>query len=75
MLKRIFAFALIITAAGQNFAQDSKAYAQTINGTKLSFVMQPVPAGTFKMGNKNGNQMNNPFTMLSLMLSGWANMR
>ena len=60
MLKRILAFALIIIVHGQNFAQDSKPYTQSINGTKLSFDMLFIPAGTFKMGNKNGKADEQP---------------
>ncbi|TKC12159.1 formylglycine-generating enzyme family protein [Pedobacter polaris] len=35
--------------------QKNVAYQQQIEGTKLSFDMQPIPAGDFLMGSKNGN--------------------
>lgn len=42
-------------------AQESgKPYTQQINGTKLSFTMQPVPAGEFDMGSKNGKADEQP---------------
>lgn len=36
-------------------AQQHKNYQQKINGTKLTFDMQAIPAGEFSMGSKNGN--------------------
>lgn len=36
-------------------AQEHKNYQQKINGTKLAFDMQAIPAGEFLMGSKNGN--------------------
>lgn len=40
--------------------QAGKPYEQKISGTKLSFSMQPVPAGEFLMGSKNGNPDEQP---------------
>jgi len=48
-------------------AQESgKPYTQQINGTKLSFTMQPVPAGEFDMGSKNGKADEQPVHRVGL---------
>lgn len=61
MIKRIIAFALMILCYGQSFAQnDFKFYIQPINGTKLTFYMQAIPAGKFKMGSKTGKPDEQP---------------
>lgn len=61
MLKKIIAFALITITYGQISAQtNAKSYTQNIDGTKLTFDMQSIPAGKFKMGNKNGKADEKP---------------
>lgn len=40
--------------------EPGKPYTQQINGTKLSFTMQPVPAGEYDMGSKNGKADEQP---------------
>ncbi|TCD08630.1 formylglycine-generating enzyme family protein [Pedobacter frigidisoli] len=60
-MKRIIAFALMILYYEQNFAQtEFKSYNQSINGTKLTFDMQTIPAGKFKMGSKTGKPDEQP---------------
>jgi len=67
MFKNVIAVALISLTCGQNFAQSSlKSFTQTINGTKLSFDMQAIPAGTFQMGNKAGKEDENPVHQVKL---------
>lgn len=47
--------------AGQCFAQNAnQSYNQKIEGTKLSFDMQAIPAGSFAMGSKNGKADEKP---------------
>ncbi len=50
----------------QSKAQKHDAYQQKIEGTKLSFDMQAVPAGNFLMGSKNGNVDELPIHKVSL---------
>ncbi|RZK14315.1 MAG: formylglycine-generating enzyme family protein, partial [Pedobacter sp.] len=55
MFKKVFAAALILLIYGQISAQTTaQSYTQNIDGTKLTFDMQAIPAGKFQMGNKNG---------------------
>ncbi|RDC56550.1 formylglycine-generating enzyme family protein [Pedobacter chinensis] len=61
MFKKVIAFALITFIYQQNFAQNTlKSYTQAINGTKLTFDMQAVPAGKFQMGSKAGKADEQP---------------
>jgi len=60
MFKKIIAPALILLSLGKNYAQEFKSYTQNIDGTKLSFDMQAIPAGTFKMGSKTGKADEKP---------------
>jgi formylglycine-generating enzyme required for sulfatase activity len=61
MFKKLFAVALIINPCVQIFAQSSTdSYSQAINGTKLKFDMQAIPAGKFKMGSKTGKPDEQP---------------
>ncbi|UKT64826.1 formylglycine-generating enzyme family protein [Pedobacter mucosus] len=61
MFKKLIALAFILSPCVAIFAQsDSKSYTQTINGTKLVFEMQAIPAGIFHMGNKNGKADEQP---------------
>lgn len=46
--------------------QKGKPYVQEINGTKLSFSMQPVPAGEFLMGSKAGKPDEQPVHKVKL---------
>lgn len=61
MFKKLIAAALIISPCVQVFAQNQTGkYTQTINGTKLKFDMQAIPAGKFKMGSKTGKPDEQP---------------
>jgi len=61
MFKKVIAFALILFTYEQILAQNTlKPYTQTVDGTKLTFDMQPIPAGTFKMGNSTGKADEQP---------------
>jgi sulfatase modifying factor 1 len=61
MFKKLIAVALIINPCVQIFAQSSTdSYSQAINGTKLKFDMQAIPAGKFKMGSKTGKPDEQP---------------
>ena len=46
---------VLLTLTYQVKAQQHKNYQQAIQGTKLAFDMQAIPAGEFLMGSKNGN--------------------
>jgi len=48
-----------------SFAQE-KSYVQQIEGTKLSFSMQAIPAGEFLMGSKNGKADEQPVHKVKL---------
>ncbi|MGN7989975.1 formylglycine-generating enzyme family protein [Pedobacter sp. 22226] len=61
MFKKLIAAALIISPCVQIFAQNpTGSYTQSINGTKLKFDMQAIPAGKFKMGSKTGKADEQP---------------
>ncbi|MBB6239232.1 formylglycine-generating enzyme required for sulfatase activity [Pedobacter sp. AK013] len=61
MFKKLIAVALIAYPSAQILAQKpSDSYTQSINGTKLKFDMQAIPAGKFKMGSKNGKPDEQP---------------
>nr|WP_316801379.1 formylglycine-generating enzyme family protein [Pedobacter frigidisoli] len=60
MFKKFIAPALILLSFGKNYAQEFKSYTQNIDGTKLTFDMQAIPAGTFKMGSKTGKADEQP---------------
>lgn len=61
MFKKLIALALIAYPCAQIFAQStSSSYTQSINGTKLKFDMQAIPAGKFKMGSKTGKPDEQP---------------
>ncbi|TBO40184.1 formylglycine-generating enzyme family protein [Pedobacter kyonggii] len=61
MFKKLIAVALISYPCAQISAQTSNdSYTQSINGTKLKFDMQAIPAGKFKMGNKTGKPDEQP---------------
>jgi len=67
MFKKVFAAALILLTHEQNFAQTPlKSYTQNIDGTKLTFDMQPIPAGKFQMGNKAGKTDEQPIHEVKL---------
>jgi sulfatase modifying factor 1 len=53
-LKIILAVSLLLNSFFSFAQQKGKSYTQQINGTKLSFTMQPIPGGEFIMGSKNG---------------------
>lgn len=46
--------------------QSEQPYRQQIEGTKLSFEMQPIPGGTFAMGSKNGAKDETPVHQVKL---------
>jgi formylglycine-generating enzyme required for sulfatase activity len=61
MLKQLLAVTAISISCVQANAQTNlKPYTQNIEGTKLSFDMQAIPAGTFKMGSNNGKADEKP---------------
>lgn len=61
MFKKLIAAALIFSPCVHIFAQNATgSYTQSINGTKLKFDMQAIPAGKFKMGNKAGKPDEQP---------------
>nr|WP_231582668.1 formylglycine-generating enzyme family protein [Pedobacter sp. BMA] len=60
MFKKFIAPALILLSFGKNYAQEFKSYTQNIDGTKLTFDMQAIPAGAFKMGSKTGKADEQP---------------
>jgi sulfatase modifying factor 1 len=61
MFKRIICLIGAITFTTNCIAQENlKPYSQIINGTKLSFEMQAVPAGEFKMGSEKGKDDEKP---------------
>lgn len=61
MFRKLIASALTLFSCGQLYAQtDFKPYTQSINGTALTFDMQAIPAGQFKMGNKKGKADEQP---------------
>ncbi len=61
MRKRIYGVITFMWASTFCYAQQKgKPYVQEINGTKLSFSMQPVPAGEFTMGSSKGNADEKP---------------
>ena len=61
MFKKLIAVALISYPCAQISAQTSSdSYTQSINGTKLKFDMQAIPAGKFKMGSKTGKPDEQP---------------
>ncbi|KRT14710.1 sulfatase-modifying factor [Pedobacter ginsenosidimutans] len=61
MFKKLIAVALIAYPCAQISAQtSSESYTQSINGTKLKFDMQAIPAGKFKMGSKTGKPDEQP---------------
>jgi sulfatase modifying factor 1 len=65
-IKTLFALVLL-TSTSQSFSQDiNTPYVQKIEGTKLSFNMQPVPAGTFVMGSKKGKPDEQPLHKVKL---------
>lgn len=55
LLIPLFATNLLSTAQ-----EKGKPYIQEINGTKLSFSMQPIPGGEFSMGSKKGKPDEQP---------------
>ncbi|SDD90068.1 formylglycine-generating enzyme family protein [Pedobacter soli] len=61
MFKKLIAVALLANPCAQIFAQSTNnSYTQLINGTKLKFDMQAIPAGKFKMGSKTGKPDEQP---------------
>ncbi|WP_145855967.1 formylglycine-generating enzyme family protein [Pedobacter suwonensis] len=61
MFKKLIAVALIIYPCAQILAQTTnESYTQSINGTKLKFDMQAIPAGKFKMGSNTGKPDEQP---------------
>ena len=67
MFKPIFAFALISISCLQVYAHETpKSYTQNINGTRLSFDMEPIPAGTFYMGSATGKPDEQPVHQVKL---------
>ena len=61
MFKKLIAVALLANPCAQIFAQSTNSsYTQSINGTKLKFDMQAIPAGKFKMGSKTGKADEQP---------------
>ncbi|ARS40712.1 sulfatase-modifying factor [Sphingobacteriaceae bacterium GW460-11-11-14-LB5] len=61
MFKKLIAAALIAYPCAHISAQTSSdSYTQSINGTKLKFDMQAIPAGKFKMGSKTGKADEQP---------------
>jgi len=61
MFKKLIAVALLANPCAQIFAQSTNSsYTQSINGTKLKFDMQAIPAGKFKMGSKTGKPDEQP---------------
>ncbi|WP_293741591.1 SUMF1/EgtB/PvdO family nonheme iron enzyme [uncultured Pedobacter sp.] len=61
MFNKLIAAALIIYPCTQILAQTTNdSYTQSINGTKLKFDMQAIPAGKFKMGSKTGKPDEQP---------------
>lgn len=67
MTKRLGFLLLMIAIVIDLHAQSKhEAYQQKIEGTKLSFDMVPIPAGTFLMGSKNGNADEKPIHKVKL---------
>lgn len=61
MFKKLIAVALLANPCANIFAQSPNSpYTQSINGTKLKFDMQAIPAGKFKMGSKTGKPDEQP---------------
>lgn len=61
MFKKLIALTLILYPCTQILAQtNNQSYTQAINGTKLKFDMQAIPAGKFKMGSKTGKPDEQP---------------
>lgn len=57
--KSVFILPLLLTFHGIR-AQEQQPYKQEINGTSLSFTMQAIPGGKFKMGSLNGKSDEKP---------------
>lgn len=67
MFKKLIAAVLIAYPCAQISAQTpSDSYTQSINGTKLKFDMQAIPAGKFKMGSKTGKPDEQPIHEVKL---------
>jgi sulfatase modifying factor 1 len=60
MSKRPGFLLLLMLALNLHAQSKHTAYQQKIEGTKLSFDMLPIPAGSFLMGSKNGNADEKP---------------
>lgn len=54
IIKTLIIFSLFSYAFLSAAQQKEKSYTQQINGTKLSFTMEAVPAGEFEMGSRQG---------------------
>lgn len=55
MINKVGVLLFVLLFNVQIKAQQHKNYQQKIEGTKLAFDMQAIPAGEFLMGSKNGN--------------------
>jgi sulfatase modifying factor 1 len=63
---KLMAICCMIFGLNASAQQKSKSYKQLIEGTKLSFEMQAIPAGDFLMGSKNGNADEMPIHKVKL---------
>ncbi len=67
MIKRIgFLLSLLLPVVQVAAQQKSLAYTQQLDGTKLSFAMVAIPAGTFLMGSKSGESDEQPIHKVKL---------
>ncbi|PST81928.1 sulfatase-modifying factor [Pedobacter yulinensis] len=57
---KFYKFIVLSCLAGSLPAYAQKAYTQKINGTRLQFDMQAIPAGSFQMGSKAGKADEQP---------------
>ena len=64
--KLILTLPILISAFLSPAQEKGKPYSQQINGTTLNFSMQPVPAGQFVMGSKNGKPDEQPLQQVKI---------
>src|SRR5690606_19206340 len=66
LLLPIALFNFCSVAQNKNSKLNLQPYSQKIDGTNLSFTMQAIPGGTFKMGSTKGNPDESPIHEVKL---------